>query len=126
LTDGTVLAHSEPNCLSCTSTDYSSWYKLTPDSNGSSSMDLVEGLIARGLCSALFRSLCFLTAVWSSRAERRLLDWNCNAAWTNKGAIYDPVKKSGLRSRRPTVGRPSAMLNPCPAQRNLHAGKLLH
>src|SRR5205085_2096377 len=35
LTDGTILAHSEPNCLSCTATDYSSWYKLTPDSNGS-------------------------------------------------------------------------------------------
>jgi len=35
LTDGTVIMHSEPNCLTCTSTDYSSWYKLTPDINGS-------------------------------------------------------------------------------------------
>src|SRR5207248_11214057 len=35
LTDGTVLVHSEPNCLTCTSTDYSSWYKLMPDSHGS-------------------------------------------------------------------------------------------
>jgi hypothetical protein len=35
LTDGTVLAHSEPNCLNCTSTDYNSWYKLMPDSSGS-------------------------------------------------------------------------------------------
>jgi hypothetical protein len=32
LTDGTVFVHSEPNCLTCTGTDYSSWYKLTPDS----------------------------------------------------------------------------------------------
>src|SRR5437660_9380699 len=35
LTDGTVIMHSEPNCLTCTTTDYSSWYKLTPDSSGS-------------------------------------------------------------------------------------------
>ena len=35
LTDGSVMVHSEPNCLTCTSTDYSSWYKLTPDANGS-------------------------------------------------------------------------------------------
>jgi hypothetical protein len=35
LTDGSVVMHSEPNCLTCTSTDYSSWYKLTPDINGS-------------------------------------------------------------------------------------------
>src|SRR5438132_1103469 len=33
LTDGTVIMHSEPNCLTCTTTDYSSWYKLTPDIN---------------------------------------------------------------------------------------------
>src|SRR5436305_2251359 len=28
LTDGSVLVHSEPNSLTSTSTDYSSWYKL--------------------------------------------------------------------------------------------------
>jgi len=35
LTDGTVLVHSEPNSTTTTSTDYSSWYKLTPDAHGS-------------------------------------------------------------------------------------------
>jgi len=35
LTDGSVMVHSEPNCLTCTATDFSSWYKLTPDINGS-------------------------------------------------------------------------------------------
>src|ERR1700745_861061 len=35
LTDGTVIMHSEPNCLTWSTTDYSSGYKLTPDSSGS-------------------------------------------------------------------------------------------
>jgi hypothetical protein len=40
LTDGTVLAHSEPNCLNCTSTDYNSWYRLTPDTDFSTNVEV--------------------------------------------------------------------------------------
>ena len=37
LTDGRVLAHEEPNCggANCTGMDFTAWYVLTPDINGS-------------------------------------------------------------------------------------------
>ena len=63
LTDGTVLAHSEPNCLSCTSTDYSSWYKLTPDSNGS----YVDGTWSKLASSATVRWMWCTTAACCDR-----------------------------------------------------------
>ena len=34
LTDGRVLAHSEPNCSGCVG-NYQNWYTLTPDNTGS-------------------------------------------------------------------------------------------
>ena len=37
LTDGRVLLHEEPNCSgsTCKGKDYTAWYTLTPDINGS-------------------------------------------------------------------------------------------
>ena len=90
LTDGTILAHSEPNCLSCTSTDYNSWYKLTPDINGS---------YVNGTWSALaslptgYGPLYFASAVLpDGRVIVEGGEYNfCNPVWTNLGAIYDPT-----------------------------------
>src|SRR5882762_11345218 len=94
LTDGTVLAHSEPNCLNCTSTDYSSWYKLTPDSSGS----YVNGTWSQVASPAGYAPLYFGSAVLPDGrvvvegGEYDCSSGTCNAAWTNQGAIYDPVK----------------------------------
>jgi hypothetical protein len=91
LTDGTVMVHSEPNCLTCTGTDYSSWYKLTPDASGS----YVNGTWTKvASLPAGYAPLYFSSAVLP---DGRLLveggEYNNGAsAWTNLGAIYDPLK----------------------------------
>ena len=94
LTDGTVLAHSEPNCLSCTSTDYSSWYKLAPDVNGS----YVNGTWSKVAAPTGYAPLYFASAVLpdgrviAEGGEYDCSSGTCNAAWITQGAIYDPVK----------------------------------
>jgi hypothetical protein len=97
LTDGTVLMHSEPNCLTCTGTDYSSWYKLTPDSDGS----YVNGTWTRvaslpsGYAPLYFGSVVLPDGrVVVEGGEYNCATGSCNAAWTNLGAIYDPLKNS--------------------------------
>jgi hypothetical protein len=94
LTDGTVLAHSEPNCVNCTSTDYLSWYKLTPDSGGS----YVNGTWSQAASPTGYAPLYFGSVVLPDGrvvvegGEYDCSTGTCNAAWTNQGAIYDPVK----------------------------------
>jgi len=94
LTDGTVLAHSEPNCLNCTSTDYNSWFKLTPDSGGS----YVNGTWTQVAAPTGYSPLYFGSVVLPDGrvvvegGEYDCSSGTCNAAWTNQGAIYDPVK----------------------------------
>ena len=104
LTDGTVLAHSEPNCLTCTSTDYSSWYKLTPDSSGS----YVNGTWSQVASPTGYAPLYFGSVVLPDGrvvvegGEYDCSSGTCNAAWTNKGAIYDPVKNVWTSVAPPT------------------------
>src|SRR5205807_3554366 len=95
LTDGTIMAVSEPNCLTCTSTDYSSWYKLTPDKNGS----YVNGTWSQiASFPAGYAPLYFGSAVLPDGrvlvegGEYNCSTGTCNAVWTNQGAIYDPLK----------------------------------
>jgi hypothetical protein len=93
LTDGTVLVHSEPNCLNCTSTDYQSWYKLTPDINGS----YVNGSWTQVATPPNgYAPLYFSSAVLPD--GRVLVEGgeyqNANSAWQTMGAIYDPVKNT--------------------------------
>lgn len=95
LTDGTILAHSEPNCLTCTSTDYSSWYKLTPDINGS----YVNGTWTQvASFPSGYAPLYFGDAVLpdgrvlAEGGEYNCATGSCNGVWTNLGAIYDPLK----------------------------------
>src|SRR5438445_6487541 len=115
LTDGTVIMHSEPNCLTCTTTDYSSWYKLTPDSSGS----YVNGTwtqIASPLAVTLhciLVLLCCPTAGSSWKAENTTAPVE---AVTPSGQIKAHFTiRSRIRGRLSNpqkVGLPSAMLNP--------------
>jgi hypothetical protein len=92
LTDGTVLVHSEPNSTTTTSTDYSSWYQLTPDADGS----YVNGTWTQvASLPAGYAPLYFGSAVLPDGrvvvegGEYDCSTGTCNAAWTNQGAIYD-------------------------------------
>jgi hypothetical protein len=104
LTDGTVLAHSEPNCLSCTSTDYSSWYKLTPDNNGS----YVDGTWSKVASPTGYAPLYFGSVVLPDGrvvvegGEYDCSTGTCNSAWINQGAIFDPVKNVWTSVAPPT------------------------
>jgi hypothetical protein len=97
LSDGTVIMHSEPNCLTCTSTDYSSWYKLTPDINGS----YVNGnwtqiaSLPSGYAPLYFGSAVLPDGrVIVEGGEYNCASGSCNSVWTNQGAIYDPLKNT--------------------------------
>ena len=105
LTDGTIMAVSEPNCLTCTATDYSSWYKLTPDSNGS----YVNGTWSQiasfptGYAPLYFGSAVLPDGrVLVEGGEYDCSTGTCNAVWTNKGAIYDPLKNKWTMVNPPT------------------------
>jgi hypothetical protein len=92
LTDGTVLVHAEPNCQSCTSTDYSRWFKLTPDANGS----YVNGTWTQvASMPPGYAPLYFASAVLpDGRVIAEGGEYNNGStlgAWTALGAIYDPV-----------------------------------
>ena len=81
LTDGTVMVHQEQ-----TSND--AWYKLTPDINGS----YANGTWSQAASISFYSPLFFGSAVLP---DGRLLveggEYNKGqAAWTNKGAIYNP------------------------------------
>src|SRR6266853_6517873 len=119
LTDGTVLAHSEPNCLSCTSTDYSSWYKLTPDSSGS----YVNGTwtqiasLPSGYAPLYFGSAVLPDGrVVVEGGEYNCASGSCNAVWTNQGAIYDPLKNTWTPVQPPkgwtTIGDAQSVVLP--------------
>ncbi len=106
LTDGTVLVHSEPNCLTCTSTDYSSWYKLIPDSHGS----YVNGTwkqvasLPSGYAPLYFGSVVLPDGrVVIEGGEYNCASGSCNAVWTNQGALYDPLKNA-WKSVQPPAG----------------------
>ena len=96
LTDGSILVHSEPNCATCLPPfDYSSWYKFTPDINGS----YVNGTWTKLATPPNgYAPLYFSSAVLP---DGRVLveggEYNnpqspvASGAWTTQGAIYDPV-----------------------------------
>ena len=119
LTDGTVIMHSEPNCLTCTSTDYSSWYKLTPDINGS----YVNGTWTQvASLPSGYAPLYFGSAVLPDGrlivegGEYNCASGSCNAVWTNQGALYDPLKNSWVLVQPPkgwtTIGDAQSVILP--------------
>ena len=117
LTDGSIMAVSEPNCLTCTSTDYSSWYKLTPDKNGS----YVNGTWSQiASFPAGYAPLYFGSAVLTDGrvlvegGEYNCATGTCNAVWTNQGAIYDPLTNKWTNVNPPsgwkTIGDAQAVV----------------
>ena len=83
LTDGSVLVHSEQN-------NSQNWYKFTPDINGS----YVNGTWSQvATMPAGYAPLYFGSAVLPD--GRVIVEGgeynNLQAAWTNLGAVYDPV-----------------------------------
>jgi hypothetical protein len=85
LTDGTVLVQDA---------GYNDWYRLTPDKNGS----YVNGTwtqIANAPYNPLYHSTQVLPdgrmIIEGGEYLCTVSPMNCNPAWTNLGAIYDPV-----------------------------------
>jgi hypothetical protein len=83
LTDGSVLVHVEQN-------DSQNWYKLSPDQSGSYANGTWKQVAS---LPAGYAPLYFSSAVLPD--GRVIIEGgeynNLAAAWTNKGAIYDPV-----------------------------------
>jgi hypothetical protein len=94
LTDGRVLVHSEPNCESCMSTDYNSWYTFTPDITGS----YLNGTWTQVAAPTGYSPLYFGSAVLADGkvivegGEYDCSSGTCASAWQDHGAFYDPVK----------------------------------
>jgi len=85
LTDGTVLIHEEQD------SNPQKWFKLTPDKTGS----YINGTITPiASTSSSYGPLFFGSVVLPD--GRYIIEGgeynNGNAAWTNMGAIYDPIK----------------------------------
>ena len=98
LTDGRVLAHEEPNCggANCAGMDFTAWYLLTPDINGS----YINGTWSQiANMPADYAPLYFSTAVLpDGKVIAEGGEYLCPAGqcapegqWTNLGALYDPV-----------------------------------
>ncbi|MBV8800957.1 MAG: hypothetical protein JO208_14270 [Alphaproteobacteria bacterium] len=89
MTDGTVLMHSW-----CTS----KWYRLTPDSKGSyvNGKWTQAGSLPSGYYPFFFASEVLPDGrIMINGGEYNSSDGNCGSgAWTNKGALYDPVSDS--------------------------------
>jgi hypothetical protein len=99
LTDGTVLAHNEDN-------DFTAWYRLTPDKNGS----YVNGTwSAVGSLPATYAPLYFGSVVLpDGKVVIEGGEYNCPAgvtcapSWQNQGAMYDPAANSWTPILPPT------------------------
>ena len=122
LSDGTVLLHVEQ-----VSTQAGDWYKLTPDDTGSylnGTMKKIASLPS-GYGPWYFGSVVLPDGRYIVEGG----EYNEGSSdWTNKGAIYDPVKNKWTRSdpsRRMDHDRRRSECNPAYNRGNLHAGQLL-
>jgi len=111
LTDGRVLAHEEPNCNigpNCSGMDFTAWYVLTPDINGS----YVNGTWSQiANMPADYPPLYFSTAVLpDGKVIAEGGEYLCPAGqcapegqWTNLGALYDPVTNTWTSVNPPSA-----------------------
>jgi len=86
LTDGTVLLHEEQD------SNPEHWYKLTPDNTGSYMNGTIEPIasLPSGYGPFFFASVVLPDGRYIIEGG----EYNYGTAdWTNKGAIYDPLKK---------------------------------
>lgn len=103
LTDGRVLAHSEPNCTGCTG-DYATWYTLTPDNTGSyiNGTWLKVATLPTGYAPLFFGSAVLPDGkVVVQGGEYNCPGSNCSAVWQSKGALYDPVTNAWSATTAP-------------------------
>jgi hypothetical protein len=114
LTDGRVLLHEEPNCSgsTCKGKDYTAWYVLTPDINGS----YINGTFTQ-IASAPdgYAPLYFASAVLADGkvvtqgGEYQCTAGNCASVWQSLGAIYDPVQNTWTPTTPPVPNSLGAM-----------------
>ena len=103
LTDGRVLAHSEPNCSGCTG-NYQNWYTLTPDNTGS----YINGTWTQvASLPGSYAPLFFGSAVLpDGKVVVQGGEYNCKPScasdWQSLGAIYDPVANTWTATTPPT------------------------
>ena len=104
LTDGRVLVHSEPNCTGCIG-NYSHWYTLTPDKNGS----YVNGTWNQvASLPSGYEPLFFGSAVLADGkvvvqgGEYNCPGASCSSVWQSLGAIYDPIANKWTATVAPT------------------------
>ena len=114
LTDGRILLHEEPNCSgsTCKGKDYTAWYTLTPDINGS----YINGTWTQ-VASAPngYAPLYFASAVLqdgkvaTQGGEYQCTAGSCADAWQSNGAIYDPVQNTWTTTVPPVPNSLEAM-----------------
>ena len=117
LTDGRVLVHSEPNCFGCTG-NYSHWYTLTPDANGS----YLNGTWTQvASLPSGYEPLFFGSAVLPDGkvvvqgGEYNCPNSNCSGVWQSKGALYDPIRNawtSTIAPARSNIGDAQSVVLP--------------
>ena len=114
LTDGRVLLHEEPNCSgsTCKGKDYTAWYTLTPDINGS----YINGTWTQvasapnGYAPLYFASTVLADGkVVTQGGEYQCTAGSCADAWQSNGAIYDPVQNTWATTVPPVPNSLEAM-----------------
>jgi hypothetical protein len=114
LTDGRVLIHEEPNCSgsTCKGKDYTAWYTLTPDINGS----YVNGTwtqvasLPNGYAPLYFASAVLPDGkVGVQGGEYQCPAGSCTATWQSLGALYDPVANTWAATTPPVPNALGAM-----------------
>ena len=114
LTDGRVLVHEEPNCggTTCKGKDYTAWWTLTPDVNGS----YVNGTWTQvASLPGGYAPLFFASAVLPDGkvaiqgGEYQCPGGTCTAVWQSLGAIYDPVQNIWTATTPPVPNALGAM-----------------
>jgi len=99
LTDGRVMVHEEPNCsgTGCSGMDFTAWYVLTPDVNGS----YINGTWSQAASMPPgYAPLYFSSAVLADGkvivggGEYQCPAGQCAPSWTNLGALYDPASNA--------------------------------
>ncbi len=114
LTDGRVLLHEEPNCSgsTCKGKDYTAWYTLTPDTNGSYTNGTFTQVasLPNGYAPLYFASAVLADGkVGVQGGEYQCPAGSCADAWQSLGALYDPVANTWTATTPPVPNTLQAM-----------------
>jgi hypothetical protein len=114
LTDGRVLIHEEPNCSgsTCKGKDYTAWYTLTPDINGSYTNGTWTQVasLPGGYAPLYFASAVLADGkVGVQGGEYQCPAGSCTAVWQSLGAFYDPIANTWTATTPPVPNALGAM-----------------